>query len=788
MYFLLDILKNEIINVDNNDTIENEILDKIYYLHFRPLTKQEIINNDDKKNNTKIKEYLKTHTVDDVISECKNEISRIEIKSPLYDIYTENIYLVSKHNVYSRVMHQHYRFPENILFEKIKMKKKEYDKMYDNKQDKLLTNLNEIDSSLLLRKIKKINLMIDFLGYFNLNILYDTYIKIFYKYSPLVGKNITICKNPSFLPQFHHIKPYLSRSEVINSALNFGITIPKDYIEQDEVNVLCKKIFNYQIDSNVLLEHQHHILNSGSLGLVQYYTLQGSYFMNQYMRNLTIYDWKNYYIEELIKPMWNLVITAPPFDKSYIFYRFIGRDDYLKNIKVGDIYTEQGFMSATRDPFYRADLYKFGFILIKIKVPAGKVGVALCLETISHFPEEQEIIFSPNSKFKLISRDLDAVYYHTDINFSSKVKTRYEFEYIESENVEFFREKESNEKTHTINFLNTNKIGSLTLNEKIKFFDSNFVNKLGQFIVNLGKNKKEIVVLTEWFDSTGAYKKFYAIETNSGYSMYSIYKGYILFFIELGETNEGKQMHVNYYVKYSSVDTSKVIGDENLIDFFSSIANYFDISNVVLYANYLNCSTTLIQAGGGLIQRGFESINKKGFELIDGTKQFSLIGGSYCNDLYQYLNTGIKKYSEINILNVELRPKFSYHDLNYLKTVSPINILAKDDIDELYQLYNKHYKFLKKENSIAHFYLWLIEENKCYLLDLLIQKIDRIMGNNNPFKNDVYILDASTYLYNRKYIKSYPINISITPIIKRNIVKPELFDKGRDVLTLNNRM
>jgi hypothetical protein len=232
-------------------------------------------------------------------------------------------------------------------------------------------------------------------------------------------------------------------------------------------------------------------------------------------------------------------------------------------------------------------------------------------------------------------------------------------------------------------------------------------------------------------------------------------------------------------MKYSSVDPNKVIGNDNLIKFFSSVAHYFDISNVVIYANYLNCNTTLVQSGG-VIQRGFDSkeqiTNYEQSVKKNIPTKFNLIGGSYCSDLYQYLDTGIKKYSEDNILNQELIPKFSYHDLNLLKSVSPTQILVKDDRDEIYQLYDKYYKNFGKDDSIASFYLWLVKENKCYLLDLFIQKIDKILSQkNNPFKNDIYILDASTYLYNRKYINSYPINISILDReIKRDIIGTDL--------------
>ena len=67
---------------------------------------------------------------------------------------------------------------------------------------------------------------------------------------------------------------------------------------------------------------------------------------------------------------------------------------------------------------------------MKVHIPKNKKGVALCLETCSHFPEEQEIIFPPGSQFKLIAKDSDITYYHTDLNFTTKVKTKYEFEWV----------------------------------------------------------------------------------------------------------------------------------------------------------------------------------------------------------------------------------------------------------------------------------------------------------------------------------------------------------------------
>ena len=66
--------------------------------------------------------------------------------------------------------------------------------------------------------------------------------------------------------------------------------------------------------------------------------------------------------------MWELINNAPPFDKDYILYRFIRDDEFLSQIKIGSTYIEKGFMSTTRDPFYKQNEYVFGFILLKIKL------------------------------------------------------------------------------------------------------------------------------------------------------------------------------------------------------------------------------------------------------------------------------------------------------------------------------------------------------------------------------------------------------------------------------------
>jgi hypothetical protein len=118
---------------------------------------------------------------------------------------------------------------------------------------------------------------------------------------------------------------------LLTDELNFQVTTNEN-TNIDES--LFKKIKNHQISSSMLLSHHNYIIQSEKLGLTQYYTIQGSYFMNQYLRNMTSYRDKNKYIENIIEPMWNLVLNSPKFEGDYYVYRFINNDSFLENLKI----------------------------------------------------------------------------------------------------------------------------------------------------------------------------------------------------------------------------------------------------------------------------------------------------------------------------------------------------------------------------------------------------------------------------------------------------------------------
>ena len=100
---------------------------------------------------------------------------------------------------------------------------------------------------------------------------------------------------------------------------------------------------------------------------------------------------------------------------------------------------------------------------------------------------------------------------------------------------------------------------------------------------------------------------------------------------------------------------------------------------------------------------------------------------------------------------------FSYILLDELFETDPLNILKKEDKDEIYQIYQEYIK-LNKKNNLGDFYLWLIQ-NYCFLIEIFTLKIDRLFGlNNNPFRkqNENYKLNYEEYLFNRKLIDFLP--------------------------------
>lgn len=782
MYILYIIKKDRLDIIDKKD-----VIDFLYYLKARIPTKKDIKKYLENNSDNNIIDYFKEYGIITGIERIKKDISKIDYKIPLYDIGSKNIYIINRNRVYQRVVYNHYRFPDSHLVNKLKKKKTNLDiiiskikKTSAGKLTETQKNLGEQikntkethEDIILLREYRKLKLMIDFMNSFNMDELNTTYIKVFYYYSNEVGKDITMCKRPSFMPHFTHVTPYYTRKELINLALNMGLIKSSDkYYGTDELMMLCKKVTRNDISSSSILSHQKHIIKEDKIGIVKYYSMQGSYFMNQYLRDDTPYDYKNEKLEKLISSMWELIDTSPSFDKDYILYRFIKTDNHLKELTVGEEYTNPSFISTTRDPFYSSDEYKFGFILVKIKIPKNTPGVALCIESLSHFPKEEEIILPPLSILRLDSRDKGSEYYHIDYDFSLQVKTRYEFTYIGKEPMKFTQRPLLADVSIPLDFLKISKKKTYGVNEKIKQFMLDHVTPIFQFDTLIGTQK--FTTFIEWYDSTGAYKDFYAVNTSHGFSIYSIDMSHVNFMIEIGENENGSYMHTNYYLRYSTSSSNREYSDEDFITFLSSIAYYFEIPSIYLYTDYYSCDVSQkmieiyvkkernygVDIQDYIYSKKCKKIKARTISLdkINKSNNIDCIikkyyGGNFCVDIYNYLKTGKKRYRFMD--STEIRPKYNYFMLDKLKTINPLQVL-KQDKDQIYQIYDEVYLRHTTKNNVASFYIWMVE-HYCYLIKDLVDKISKLYEENNPFVNDYYEIDPGAFLYNRNLIATIP--------------------------------
>jgi hypothetical protein len=55
------------------------------------------------------------------IKDIKKEISKLESDIPLFDIYSKNFYLITAQNIYSRVIFNFYRLPDNKIVKRLNL-------------------------------------------------------------------------------------------------------------------------------------------------------------------------------------------------------------------------------------------------------------------------------------------------------------------------------------------------------------------------------------------------------------------------------------------------------------------------------------------------------------------------------------------------------------------------------------------------------------------------------------------------------------------------------------------
>jgi hypothetical protein len=496
----------------------------------------------------------KIFSLDLVLKDKKDKIKLSEYTEfiPMFDIYSLGVYPIKNVNIHTRLSDSHYRFINDEIYNWIK-------NMLDNDIDK--------DKKDILKKNLKI------LDNYILDVLYETSINTFFKYSPKFGLDVSICKRNSFHPLFTHIPPYYTRTELIKLGLNMNVIKEVDRVElldKDLHYKICKTVSKNDIDIDTLKTHFELIMKNNAIHAVNYYSLIGSFIINNILRKNEINKLNQINYNYLLK-MINTMKKTPSFTKDYYFYRFLWDDKFINNMKPGDTFEDKGFISCTRDPFYAPGLEKsFGLILMKINIPKNKKGLCLFIENFSLFKKEEEVILAPNSKLRLISRDDNFKYYHINPKFERLVDRKYEFELVDND-IESLENILKNYKPQSVS----------KLNETVKLNSENMYNRLKEFVNSYTKNGvveiDKYLVYTSWFDSATSYSDFYYNKNDRGL-LFSIYENDLL----ISSIECGRIMVVNYINKYIYGNTKK------LYNIYFILGRVLGYHNCLIYQSYVN--------------------------------------------------------------------------------------------------------------------------------------------------------------------------------------------------------
>jgi hypothetical protein len=628
----------------------------------------------------------------------KDKLSKYEDQIPMYDIYSQKIYPINKFNIHERLLNYHYRFINSEVHQWLQNL---YEKYSDDKE---------------LGQKFKYNL--DVISNYNLDILIETSYKTLYKYSPSLGLLVSICKRNSFHQYISHLKPYYSKIELVKLGLNMNVIKndldPEYLIDQQTHYKICKTISKNDVSFEEIKKHHEYIVEKNIISWICFYSWTGSFLFNRYLRNIKVIadripidrinpnnNLNPIFLKGLHKIMKELE-TSPELSDDFEAYRFVRDDAYLMKLKEGDIFVDDGFISTTRDPFYSPGLTGvFGLVLIKIKIPKNKKGVGLFIENFSLFPREEEYLIPPYSRMKLLSKNDNFNYYHTDSIFEKKINRKYEFELIDVDYQKFYQlhkiiDNPVSESINQIEKIILNGVDKINLIENfISLYSSN--NK-----INLKVGKDKIYSLTyQWFDSTyiSSYEKFYVNKQKNGL-LFSLWDdlGYPILNIELGEEMIVNFVNLKYYGKsYELTD--------NYINLIYHIGRIFHYRQVYLYHQFKSFID-------------FSSNYSKNNQIFLNMNLFN-------SSLYSYIKHG-EKYLE----NLENK-KYINFNLGY----KYIDNYFNKPIDE--NILNKVPEEARKCKNMKQLFI-LIVEKYFYLYQKIISVLDTNIVNNQYVTMNIY--------------------------------------------------
>jgi len=616
----------------------------------------------------------------------KNKTDKMKLSEyteyiPMYDIYSDSIYPIENINLYYRLVNCHYRF------------------INDEVKQWLINKKLKIEDTILIEKYNK-NLSI--IDNYILDTLEKTSYETLYRFSPDLGLTISICKRNSFNPYSYHLTPYYTKNELIKLGMNNKIIKNIDTLNLMDKSLhykICKKVSKNDISSNTIIYHMKEIISNKCIGWVVYYSLIGSYIFNKILReNLSIPRFLYDGMQKIIDTM-NMV----DLPKDYFFYRFVWDDKYIKDLKIGGVFIDRGFISTTRDPFYSPGIkMDFGLILIRINVPKHLKGVGLLIENFSMFPKEEEFLLQPLVKLKLVARE-NTSYFHINEKFEKLIKKKYEFDLISIDN-KISKEIKIDDDIVNLN-INTMELNGNTRTDLFKLFIDKTDN-MGFF------NYKDNIYNVTWFDSLFSYQHMYYNKTKDGIIITNMIDGNINISIECGE-----KLVVNYSKTkcyYDNMTETELL--YNIDDITAMFCKLFKYNEAYIFFEYNNFSKF--------------SENYK-----NDSNEYSneyLYNNMYCNTLYQYVKNNIK------LSNKYYKYEYGFWQIdNIMKTLVPIEILNKLPTN-----------MIKNKLSWGTMFIEVIE-NYFYLYHRMEEWFNTYF--DNIFKNVFYTFNANLYLKSMDY-------------------------------------
>ena len=609
-------------------------------------------------------------------------LSEYEEYIPMYDIYSQQIYPIFKKNLHHRLIESHYRFITDEIKDWLQNK-------YDD-----FKNIDKT-TSLLLKK----NLQI--IDNYDLKTLIDTSYKVLYKYSKSLGLQISICKRKSFNPYFKHLKPYYTKNELLKLGENMNII--KENIDLELLNEkkthynICKKISQNDVSFEEIKKHSEEIIDKNIISWITFYSFIGSFIFNYFLRENKVYI-NSYIFNGLIKLI-NVFKNSQPLEKNYVLYRFLWNDDFINNLTPGDMFFDNGFTSSTRDPFYSPGLNgAFGLILMKIHIPKNKKGVGYFIENFSLFPNEEEFLIPPFSHFKLISKNDNFKYFHTNSEFEKLINKKYEVEYVNTDydKISKYLFKDN------IKIIEIEKYEARGINklEMIK----NFIENYDQINIKL---KNKIYKLSfQWFDGTenSSYSKLYGNKTKEGLN-FNIFSddGYPYINIELGDKLIVNYINTLYYYKNEKKELSEE--DIDLIFYFGKIFFY---DTAIIYHTYRNFNE---------FANNYES-----------NVQIFLYNNFYNYTFYNYAKTKTKEFGNNNFIKYD----FGWYNLDlFMNKKVPEEIIKKLNLK--YETVKDNFVDIIENNfTIYNNFIKEINDNK-ELTTVFGKKINLLLQNYFTF-------------------------------------------------------